>query len=88
MVWTIGAGLIGLLILGATTTDFLRVLPVYDIDAGKLFDTCFSYSMWFGDFTIVYIFMGRVKEDDGRMNFWFQVVLAISVLTMLFTSVF
>ena len=53
-------------------------MPVYDIDAGKLFDTCFSYSMWFGDFTIVYIFMGRVKEDDGKMNFWFPVVLMIS----------
>lgn len=77
LVWIIGVGLIGLLILGATTTDFLRILPIYDIDAGNLFETCFSYSMWFGDFTIVYIFMGRVKEDDGRMNFWFPVVLLI-----------
>lgn len=84
LVWIIGAGLIGILILGATTTDFLRVLPIYDIDAGKLFETCFSYSVWFGDFTIVYIFMGRVKEDDGRMNFWFPVVLMISVLVMSF----
>ena len=84
LMFVIITSLVGLLILGGSTTDFSLVLPFYDIDAGKLFDACFSYSMWFGDFTIVYIFMGRVKEDDGKMNFWFPIVLAFSVLAMTF----
>lgn len=84
LMFAIVASLAGLLVLGANTTDFTRVLPICDIDANKLFDTCFSFSMWFGDFTIVYIFMGRVKEDDGKMNFWFPTVLAISVIIMTF----
>ena len=68
-----------LIILGAMTTNFARVLPVYDINANKLFKTCFDYSLWFGDFTLIYMFMGKVKEDDGKMGWGIIVSIVVSV---------
>lgn len=84
LIWVIGIGFIALLTLGAIATNFSRVLPIYDISASKLFGTCFNFSMWFGDFVILYMFMGNVKEDDGKMNFWFIIALMVCDLLLTF----
>lgn len=84
LIWAIGVGFITLLTLGAITTNFSRVLPVYDINIPMLISTCFNFSMWFGDFIILYIFMGNIKEDDGKINFWFIVALIVCDLLLTF----
>jgi len=84
LIWVIGVGFIALLTLGAITTNFSRVLPVYDINISRLFGTCFNFSMWFGDFIILYVFMGNIKEDDGKINFWFVIALIVCDLLLTF----
>lgn len=56
--------LILLLILGSTTTHFERILPLYDINFRKILLTCFDYGIWFGDFFIVYMFIGNIKQEE------------------------
>lgn len=81
------SSLVVLMILGGFTTSFRRILPVFDIDGGKLFETCHDFSLWFGDFVIMYLFMGRVKEDQKKMGFGFVFMLTLSVLLMSFAYV-
>lgn len=77
--WLIATSFVVLLFFGTMSTDFSRVLPIYDINAKTLFSTCFDYSLWFGDFTLIYLFMGRVKEDDGKMGWCFIVSITVCV---------
>jgi len=82
--WLIGGSFILLLMLGASTTSFENVLPIYDVNFSDIFSTCFDYSLWFGDFLLLYIFMGRVKEDDGKMGWPFIVGITGCVLLLTF----
>lgn len=65
-----------LLALGAITTDYYRILPINDLTFIELLDTCLEYSLWFGDFLIIYMFVGHVK-DDGKKLGWKTVVAVI-----------
>lgn len=86
-VWLVLSSLLLLLLLGGFTTNFARILPICDIDLGNLFSTCSEFSMWFGDFLIMYLLMGRVQEEKTKMNFWFAFALFASVLVMSFAYV-
>lgn len=79
--------LLGLLVLGVTTTHFERILPIYNINFSKILKTCFDYSIWFGDFFIVYMFIGKIKEDDGKIGWQFILVQCIGVLIVTFAYI-
>lgn len=81
------SSLVVLMILGGFTTSFRRVLPIFDIDFSKLFKTCHDFSLWFGDFVIMYLFMGHVKEEKKKMGSSFVIAMTISVLLMSFAYV-
>ncbi len=81
------SSLILLVVLGGFTTSFVRVLPIFDIDWSKIFETCYGFSLWFGDFIIMYLFMGRIKEDGKKKDWIFVVSLAVSVVLMSFAYV-
>ena len=76
-----------LLILGSSTTSFERILPFYDIDIKKILLTCFDYGIWFGDFFIVYMFIGKIKEDDGKIGLQFMLVQIIGILIASFAYI-
>lgn len=86
-IWLVMMSLLLLLVLGGFTTNYARILPFYDISARQLFSSCLGFSMWFGDFLVMYVIMGNVKEDDGKMNFWFVLALLISVFLMTFAYI-
>ena len=64
--------------LGASTTNFSSVLPFVDCDVPKMVDGCWDFCLWFGGFVIIFMFMGRVKEDDGKMG-WPIIVAVFAV---------
>ncbi len=72
-----------LLILGASTSNLRLTLPVCDIDGELLVQICFKYNIWFGDFIIIYMFVGKIKQDDGSLG-W-PVAVAILVATLVLT---
>lgn len=81
------SSLLLLIILGGFTTSFVRILPIFDIDWSKIFQTCYGFSLWFGDFIIMYLFMGRIKDDGKKKDWIFVVSLAVSVVLMSFAYV-
>lgn len=76
-----------LLVLGAVTTNYLRVLPVADINITEFLDTCVHYNLWFGDFLIIYTFVGRVKEDDGKLGWPIIITFIVSTIVVSFTYI-
>lgn len=69
-----------LLSLGATTTNYQRILPLADINFVKIVDTCITYSLWFGDFLIVYAIVGRVKDGEklgGKLTIAYGICIII-----------
>ncbi len=64
--------------LGVSTTDLSRVLPFIDFDVPKIIDACWDFCLWFGGFVIIFMFMGRVKEDDGKMG-WPIIIAVLAV---------
>ena len=78
----IAISFVSLLILGATTTNYYRVLPISDINLSEFVDTCFEYSLWFGDFLIVFAFVGRIKQD-GKPLGWKSVLTYCSCVLIL-----
>lgn len=81
------SSLLILVVLGGFTTSFVRILPIFDIDWTRIFETCYGFSLWFGDFIIMYLFMGRIKDDGKKRNWIFVVSLAISIVLMSFAYV-
>ena len=66
--------------LGATSTDLSKVLPFIDFDITKTVNACWDFCLWFGGFVIIFMFMGRVKEDDGKMG-W-PIILSIFLVNL------
>ena len=69
-----------LLGLGVITTDFSKTLPFVDFDIPVIIDACWDFCLWFGGFVIIFMFMGRVKEDDGKMG-W-PIILAVFAVNL------
>ena len=78
---------ISLLILGATTTNYFRFLPVADINVGGLIGTCFEYNIWYGDFLIIYAFVGRMKQEDGSLGWPVIVSMIVCTIVLSFTYI-
>lgn len=85
--YIIAISFIVLLVLGAATTNYHRILPVKDINVPEFIDTCLEYSLWFGDFLIIYAFVGRIKQDDGYLGWPLILVYGICVLVLSFTYI-
>lgn len=80
--YIIGVSFIILLILGATTTNYYHVLPLFDINSSAFIDTCLKYNLWFGDFLMIYMFVGRIKVDKKPLG-WPCVAIFASVVVLI-----
>lgn len=69
-----------LLGLGASSADLSKVLPFAEFDISQISDACWDFCLWFGGFVIIFMFMGRVKEDDGKMG-W-PIILAVLIVNL------
>lgn len=74
-----------LLIMGASTTDFFRCMPLSDVQGKVLIETCFNYNIWFGDFLVIYMFVGKMKQSDGKLGWIAVIIYLVSVLVLAFT---
>lgn len=59
-------GVVGLFILGAITTDISRVLPFADIVISSVGDGLCKSSLWFGNFTILFVLMGKIENQKDK----------------------
>ncbi len=76
---------LALLGLGTATTNLMRVLPLADINVGELYNTCADYNLWFGDFIILYIFVGKLKEDKSKFGFPIIITFLLITFALSFT---
>ena len=73
-----------LLCMGAATTNFARSLPLCDLNVASFAKTCFEYNLWFGDFLLIYMFVGKIKQDDGYLGWPIILAQVISTLVLSF----
>ena len=85
--YTIALSFIVLLVLGATTTNYQRTLPFADLEAKMLIDTCLTYSLWFGDFLIIYMIVGKVKEEGKKLGWQIILMYSICVIVISFAYI-
>jgi len=73
--------IVSIVALGIFTADYLRLLPVLDIDLGEKSSHMFDYACWFLDPLILLYFAGRVKENPKKTKRGY-------ILTHIFCSIF
>ena len=59
-------GVVGLFSLGLFTSDISAVLPLSDIVYDSIFEAVHKSSLWFGNFTILFVFMGHIKDEENK----------------------
>ena len=59
-------GVVGLLILGASTSDFSRILPITETVVDSVFQGVYKSTLWFGNFTVLYVLMGKIKNQENN----------------------
>lgn len=64
--YVIITGIVGLFLLGFFTSDLSHVLPLSDIIPKSIFEGVYKSSLWFGNFTILYVFMGHIKDEENK----------------------
>ena len=85
--YIIGISFLILLILGGVTTNYYHILPVIDINISSFIHTCLEYNLWFGDFIIIYIFVGKIKYDKKPLGWPCVLAFSITVLLISFAYV-
>lgn len=72
--WIIIFSVVGLITLGVVTTNFIHVLPISDINLGEVSKSAYNNSIWFADYMIFFVLIGRIKTDPKHkapLNFTF-----------------
>ena len=59
-------GILGLFLLGASTSDVTAILPIYDVSISSIFTGVYKSSLWFGNFMILFVFMGRIHNQEDK----------------------
>ena len=60
--------IVAIVALGVVSADYLRLLPILDIDINESVPNLIKYSCWFLDPIILLYFGGRVKEDPKHIK--------------------
>lgn len=80
------------ILLSITYIDLPSILPVLKKGINPIFSSCLDYSFWFGDFIILYFFMGNIKKEKkmyGKMFFSYVIAMVIVLaLVIVHYSVF
>lgn len=64
--WIIIFSVVGLITLGVITTNFIHILPLGDINFGAVAKSNYTNAIWFGDYMIFFVLIGRIKTDPKR----------------------
>ena len=62
----ISIGIVGLLLLGVSTTDLSKILPLSDANITGVLEGFYKTSLWFGNFTLLYVFMGKIQSQENK----------------------
>lgn len=61
---------VGLLILlGAFSTNYERILPIFDFDIAKIPAHYLNHALWFGDYMIFFALMGQIDTTRSALKF-------------------
>lgn len=60
--------IVSIVLLGIFSADYLRLLPILDIDINESAPNLIKYSCWFFDPILLLYFGGRVEEDEKHIK--------------------
>ncbi|MBQ9790859.1 MAG: GerAB/ArcD/ProY family transporter, partial [Clostridia bacterium] len=83
----IAIGVVGLLILGVSTTDLTEILPITETVLGSVAEGVFKSTLWFGNFTVLYVLMGKIKDQENKKWSAIKLSFFLSSLFVVFSYV-
>ena len=66
--YVVAGAVVFLIFLGVLNTDFSQILPLSTINLSQT-TTYFMHSIWFGDYMIFFVLIGRINPNDGTLKF-------------------
>lgn len=84
-------GIIGCLLLSVFAPDYSRLLPILDNGLGAFVTTAVKYNMWFGDFLLLFLMMGKIssKLEYKKVLSWYAISgIVVAVFLAIFYSLY
>lgn len=68
--WIIFGSVITLITLGLISAPLSNILPAFTSPFDKVLRCTTKHSLWFGDYLIFYVLIGRIKPGDSGLKFY------------------
>lgn len=59
-----------LFVLGLFSADYGNILPLFEVDMRQIAESYLDHSLWFGDYMIFFVLMGRIDTRKSAIKFW------------------
>ena len=80
------------LFLALDSSDYSQIFPICELGLQNIFVTVFKHNIWFGDFLLIFLFVGNMQKDEHATSkiIWSYIIGELIVLTfvILFTATF
>ena len=80
-------GVVGLLLLGLSKTDLSAIMPIIKTDINGVFEGFYRSCVWYGDYWILLILMGHIKNQNKEKLASFQAVFYVGMIVVAFAFV-
>lgn len=68
--WVIFFCVAGLILLGAVTANYINIFPLGGSDFSAIIKSTYNHSIWFGDYMIFFVLIGRIKPGKTGLKFY------------------
>ena len=83
LIYFIGFALLTSVALSFSNVNITSVLPILPKGINSVFSACFDYAFWFGDFILLYFYMGNIKIEKTTTKTIFLYWLVSSLIVLL-----
>lgn len=77
--WIIFASVIMLITLGLISAPLSNILPAFTSSFDRVLRCTTKHSIWFGDYLIFYVLIGRIKPGDSGLK-WYDILYYVGAI--------
>ncbi len=83
--WAIVAGLVYIGLKSVDGVDLGSFLPLFENGVGSLFESGYTYALWFGSASFLMLLFGKIDfKGKRKRSLWFFISLAIGIVQFLY----
>ncbi|MBQ0017055.1 MAG: GerAB/ArcD/ProY family transporter [Clostridiales bacterium] len=91
-IYFIGISLVMALLFSFGSADFLSFMPLLKTGISPVFNACFDYAFWFGDFILLFFFLGNIKVDKNTQKYiiisYIVAIFIVFILSVLHYAIY